>query len=80
MPAGRVVDPVVAPSRVVEHRPEPASGRVVHVRIGAIEIHGATAATAAPVPQTAPPAPSAAHQASGFDAFSRLRSYAPWEW
>jgi hypothetical protein len=56
----------------------PTENRVVQVRIGAIEIHGAAppaAASSAPVA-----VPARAALAVGFDGFSRLRSYAPWEW
>ncbi len=61
-----------------------APERTVHVRIGAIEIHGAASAF---IPQAAlPAAPSAVDAAasstasSGFDDFTALRSYAPWAW
>ena len=51
--------------------------RVVHVRIGAIEIHGAPAPAFAPAaPAPAPIVPSGE---SGFDRYERLRSYAAWE-
>jgi hypothetical protein len=54
--------------------------RIVHVHIGAIEIHGAAVAPAAPAAPVAAPAPAAAPASAGFDAYARLRSYAPWEW
>jgi len=54
--------------------------RVVHVRIGAIEIHGAPPPLAAP--PAAPSQPAAVQPSSdgGFDRYARLRSYAPREW
>jgi hypothetical protein len=62
------------PSPIVEAGPE----RVVHVRIGAIEIHGAPQAPSV-VPSMAT-APSAAPSAPiGFDRFTRLRTYASWD-
>lgn len=53
--------------------------RVVHVRIGAIEIHGAVpvAAPAPPAPHTLASVPSSD---GGFDRFARMRTYAPSEW
>ena len=71
-PAPATPSPTTAPSL--------ATDRIVHVRIGAIEIHGAAATPAAPVPAPTAPAPSAALAVVGFDAFTRLRSYAPWDW
>jgi hypothetical protein len=72
-PATAAVEPAPPP----EVRPSPiASGpeRIVHVRIGAIEIHGT------PAPSLAAPAPSppATPPSAGFEEFARLRSHAPW--
>jgi hypothetical protein len=68
--------PAVAPARDAEAPAE----RVVQVRIGAIEIHGAepppSAAPASPLSATAPPLLAA----GDFDRFTALRSYAAWEW
>jgi hypothetical protein len=55
---------------------EAQSVRHVEVRIGTIEILGPTPA---PVPPTPSPAsPVEAYSPGGFDAFVRLRTYAPW--
>jgi hypothetical protein len=67
------------PKAVAPATQQPQENRLVHVRIGAIEIHGAAPpAAAAPAPAAAPAQRAAL--ANGFDGFSRLRSYAPWEW
>jgi hypothetical protein len=50
--------------------------RTIHVRIGAIEIHGNDAPPVTAAPPAAPP--SSAPASPGFDEFVRLRSYAPW--
>jgi len=51
--------------------------RIVHVHIGAIEIHSA----GAPTPAVTPPAAVAAAPVleTGFDRFACLRTFAPWE-
>jgi len=73
--------PAQAPAPAVVARAEPVAApeRVVHVRIGAIEIHGSE-----PAPVAAPAAPSApapnAQFSGGFAEFAQLRSYAPWQW
>ena len=54
--------------------------RVVHVRIGAIEIHGPAPAPAVAPPPSRPASPRAESSAGAFDRFTRLRSYAPWDW
>jgi hypothetical protein len=61
-------------------RPAEASAeRVVHVRIGAIEIHAAAPNALAAAPLAPPTAPASNPPAtSGFDSYDRLRSYAPW--
>ena len=62
-------------------QPSPAPERTVHVRIGAIEIHGAApAAATAPASPVAVPARNGHAAADSFDNFARLRSYAPWQW
>ncbi len=54
--------------------------RIVQVRIGSIEIHGAAPA-AVPAPAPVAASAAAARAASGgFDQFTRLRNYAQWEW
>jgi hypothetical protein len=68
---------VPAPQRVPE-APTPES-RVVHVRIGSIEIHGAAPA-AAPAPSVVAATPVSREPTGGFDRFARLRSYAHWQW
>jgi len=65
----------VAPVRQVTTAQSPPR-RDVHVRIGTIEINSA-AAPSAPPPAPAPPPASTG--AGGFDAFSALRTYAPWD-
>lgn len=72
-----VIAAPLAPSRtdtveILEAQPE----RHVEVRIGTIEILGPTTAPAAPTP--APVAAVEASPSGGFDAFVRLRTYAPW--
>lgn len=76
-PAVSAVPPAPAPAARSAAPPE----RVVQVRIGTIEIHGA------PPPEAAGPAPAAPEQpgdrptaspSAGFDEFAGLRSYAPW--
>ena len=51
--------------------------RIVHVRIGTVEIQ------AAPRTESPPPAPApiatSPETSSGFDSFARLRSYAQWQ-
>jgi ribonuclease E len=69
--------PHVVQARVQE--PTTAESRVVHVRIGSIEIHGAPPAAAPPPAAAAPPTTRSTY-VGGFDGFARLRSYAPWEW
>jgi len=54
--------------------------RTVHVRIGAIEIHGVESPAAPPPPAPLPPSTPPATVTAGFDEFARLRSYAPWPW
>jgi hypothetical protein len=66
-------------------RAEPAPERTVHVRIGAIEIHGAdvTASQQHPVTAaagTSAPAALPTPSPTGFDEYAALRSYAPWAW
>ena len=62
-------------------QPSPAPERTVHVRIGAIEIHGAAPMLAIPTASpVASPAQNGKVFAGGFDSFARLRSYAPWQW
>ncbi len=79
---GSAVNQSVAPPRVTQTEERqfalasPAR-RDVHVRIGTIEIHSAPEQSAPPPLTASPPPPAAAP--SGFDAFSHLRSYAPWE-
>ena len=53
--------------------------RVVHVRIGAIEIHAAAAPPAAPAAAAPPPPANVSSGESGFDRYARLRSYAAWD-
>jgi hypothetical protein len=57
---------------ILEAQPE----RQVEVRIGTIEILGPTPAAAPPTP--APVVTVEASPSGGFDAFVRLRTYAPW--
>jgi hypothetical protein len=68
-----------APSAAVASGPpDPPVERIVHVRIGSIEIQGPPTAAGQPAaPNPAPPS-SAATPPAGFDEFARLRSYAPW--
>lgn len=66
---------------LVQSTPE----RIVHVRIGAIEIHGANVdpgaqPSAATAPSVSATPASAASPAGGFDDYAALRSYAPWTW
>jgi hypothetical protein len=83
--------PVVVTIQPAEHpvvpapasHAEPAPERIVHVRIGAIEIHGADAASRTPAsvaPAATAPAAVFASAPGGFDDFAALRSYAPWSW
>ncbi len=82
-PAAAVIPPAALPLApaampVTQRVPEmsAAENRIVQVRIGAIEIHAATAPAPAPVA-----AATASRVASGgFERFTRLRSYAQWEW
>lgn len=85
VPVVVMIEPVErAATAATVQRTEPAPERTVHVRIGAIEIHGAdaaaqqhsvTATAAAPAPAALPtPSPG------GFDEYAALRSYAPWAW
>ena len=70
---------VPAPASATIPAPAEASmpERIVHVRIGAVEIHAAPSAEM----QAAPGAPVAVAQPSaGFDEFVRLRTYEPWQW
>ncbi|MFD0119440.1 hypothetical protein ACFVZL_36220 [Streptomyces sp. NPDC058320] len=64
-------------------RDEAPIGPVVQVHIGAIEIHGAASSDGphpAPTPRPEPAADAtAAVWTAGFDEFTGLRSYAPWE-
>jgi hypothetical protein len=75
-----------APSPPVIHTEPPAPEtvalpeRVVHVRIGAIEIHGAAAPVAVAPAAPSQPAPLAASSDTTFDRYARLRSYAPLNW
>jgi hypothetical protein len=69
-----------ATEHLVSHPPaQPSDGgeRIVHVRIGTIEIQAANTPPAAAAP---PPATSQARAADAFDDFAPLRSYAPWAW
>jgi len=81
-PVAVSLEPAVSTRAAASARAEPAPERTVHVRIGAIEIHGADAAPSAP----ATAAPVAAERTtnaapvSGFDDYAALRSYAPWNW
>ena len=65
-------------------RAEPAPERTVHVRIGAIEIHGADAASqqhsVTAAAGTSAPAALPTPSPTGFDDYAALRSYAPWAW
>lgn len=79
--------PALAPQPLPPHLPAPpapqaaTAERVVQVHIGAIEIHGATpAAAAAPAMVARAEAASRAPAVTGFEAYARLRSYAPWQW
>jgi hypothetical protein len=79
-PAAEQISLVSPPQPAVEAPPAMAE-RVVEIHIGAIEIQGATPPPAMPPPSPAPgaaPTPLPGSQA-GFEAFSRLRRYAPWE-
>jgi len=58
---------------------ESARERVVHVRIGTIDVRGASAPDAPAPPVATTPAPDA-RSGSGFDDFVRLRTYVPWQW
>lgn len=70
------VEPALAPNPALEGaRAEPEPDRTVHVSIGAIEIHAA--ASDVPAPSVAVPR-SPPGISSGFEEFTRLRSYAPW--
>lgn len=69
---------VPMPAQAIISAPPEASlpERIVHVRIGAVEIHAAPSAEM----QAAPAAPAAVAQPSvGFDEFVRLRTYEPWQ-
>lgn len=74
-----VANPDILPPRPIAPPTPPPENRVVHVRIGAIEVHGAASPAAASAAPLTAPAQRAA-LVNGFDSFSRLRSYAPWEW
>jgi hypothetical protein len=76
-----VIEPTVAATLPVGRGPaieQRSSAREIQVRIGSIEIvqEQAVAASVA-----APPAPAQTVVVAqgGFDAFARLRTYAPWE-
>jgi hypothetical protein len=74
--------PAVAPLAAVAAPPAAEEiavpERIVHVRIGAIEIHGSAAPPSAPAVVPAPP-PSLPAADSGFDRYARLRSYSAWQ-
>jgi hypothetical protein len=76
-----VVVPLAPAAAPAAHRAPDApapENRIVQVRIGSIEIHGAAPA---PAPAPAPVAAAAARVSmGGFDQFTRLRNYAQWEW
>ena len=77
-----LIEPAPAPGTVtgswmlVEDR-RPA--REVQVRIGTIEIHAESPAPSAMSAPAATTPAAAAPSAGGFEAFARLRTYAPWE-
>lgn len=81
-PTAAIAPPAPVPLAAAIERPaaEPmvTPERVVHVRIGAIEIHGAPAAAAPPAARP-DPATIAPPAEAGFDRFARLRRYAAWE-
>jgi len=68
-----------APSRPATGPTDSVPERVVHVRIGAIEIHAAPSAGEPPSSPIPAPAPAAV-PADGFDDFAGLRNYASWGW
>jgi hypothetical protein len=68
-------DPPAADAAVA--RP-PAADRIVQVRIGAIEIVGATPPPPAPAAPLATSPPT--QRAHGFEDFAALRAYAPIRW
>ena len=78
------IEPVERAATAVPTRAEPTPERTVHVRIGAIEIFGADAASQQPAVAAAPSATASAaaptSPPSGFDDFAALRSYRPWAW
>ncbi|HEX7979879.1 MAG TPA: hypothetical protein VF461_14825 [Gemmatimonadaceae bacterium] len=82
VPMAAVIEPAMQPVVALPvTQPERAIERTVHVRIGAIEIHGAAAQP--PAPAAALPAAEPARSApltGGFDDYAALRSYAPWTW
>lgn len=85
LPAGAPLEKAVEPARAALPGPatvEPLPERVVEVRIGTIEIHGATPAAPAPAAPVIPATPARENpsHSDGFNHFSRLRSYAPWAW
>jgi hypothetical protein len=72
LPAARVADALV--------NEPPAQERVVHVRIGSIEIQAASSAGSALAVAAAPAMrPAVPQPPSGFDDFVRLRRYSSWE-
>jgi hypothetical protein len=81
-----IADPSPTPAPLASQVEPPAPEtvllpeRVVHVRIGAIEIHGAPAPMAAPPAPPSQPASMPPSSDAGFDRYMRLRSYAPREW
>jgi hypothetical protein len=75
-PASEPASPRLSPPAPRLAEPSQVIERTVQVRIGTIEIHG----TDAPAPAVAPVPPPHPSSAQGFDAFTHLRSYAPWSW
>jgi hypothetical protein len=69
--------PIAAPALT---RIEVPPNRTVHVRIGAIEIHGVAPAAAMPAPMAVAAHASSPPQVQGFGEFVHLRSYAQWQW
>ena len=77
--AAAVLPAPTAPAAAAARGADTPVERVVQVRIGAIEIHGA--APAVPAAPASPPAANASQLSApgDFDRYTALRSYAPWE-
>jgi hypothetical protein len=72
--------PAARPAHAPVNEP-PAQERVVHVRIGSIEIQAASSpASALPVAAATAMRPTEPQPPSGFDSFVRLRRYTSWDW